>query len=84
MDQISPPNVQTYSTAGTWEIALFFLVLAFYLSFLLWAIYTRRNDDIDSAIRSSFKGHVDPDDLSEALAFERKQARTGAAIRGEK
>lgn len=83
MTVLGQTTVRAYSTASGWEVGIFFLILAFYLSFLLWAIYTRE-DDIDVAIRASFKGDVDPDDITAALDFPRKQARTGKAIRGEK
>lgn len=74
-------NSHFYLSASGWEITGFFLFLALYLAFLVWA--TTRNTDIDDAIRRAFRGEVDPDDITAALDFPRKQARTAKAIRGE-
>lgn len=65
-----------------WEIAVLFLVLTAYLAFLMWATKPR-GIDRDALIRRSIVTDTDPDDITAALDFPRKQARTSAAIRGE-
>lgn len=75
-------SAAAYSTGFPWEIVVFFFLLSVMLLFLVWAIYTKPEDSIDRAIRRPWSD--DPDDLTAALDFPRKQARTGAAIRGER
>lgn len=82
MDTFVALSTTTNSHGFPWEIAGFFLFLGVMLAFLVWAIYTQPEDTVDRAIRRPWSD--DPDDLTAALNFERKQARTGAAIRGER
>lgn len=82
MNQNLYVSAAAYSTGFPWEIAGFFLFLGAMLGFLVWAIYAQPEDRISAGIRRPWSD--DPDDLTAALEFPRKQARTGAAIRGER
>lgn len=82
MNLLSQENQHLYSTGFPWEIVLFCLTLLAYLAFLIWATNPRWDDEIDRAIARGVRGEVDPDDISAALDFPRKQARTSKALRG--
>lgn len=63
---------------------LFFTALLVYGGYLVWACNTKADPEITAALARAARGEVDPDDLTDAHTFAARQARTAAAIRGQK